>query len=144
MTSLTERRPRRLHSSAFPISRRGFLQSFPLLSGLLVASPGHQTLTNTLGRALAQDVPPPRFWFGDKVEYSFWMEDETDRRYEIEVKCLAIVTGSCYHRDLWCGNVVTGWWYALYFLEGEGFLSLPDWDGNDLYFEQLLTPGQRD
>jgi hypothetical protein len=85
-------------------SRRSFLTG---LTGLyLIPQPKSQE------RSPLPDAPPPKFWFGDRVTWRWWVEDPNDRDFEIEVVETGTVIGLARGQNqYYWDKVYKSWWY---------------------------------
>lgn len=58
------------------------------------------------------DVPPPKFWFDDRVIWKWWAEDPNDRKYEIEMVETGTVIGLARGKNqYYWDKAYECWWY---------------------------------
>ena len=87
------------------LSRRSFVKI--LTANVLLAKPFQESPFS--------NVPPPKFWFGDRVAYYYWCEIEDKPGYEQEIVVSGTVIGLAKGSDMRYGCVQTGWWYWVKF-----------------------------
>ena len=83
------------------------------------------------------DVPPPKFWFGDRIIDHYWGEDPHDRTQEIEIIERGTVVGLAWGKDYYCGNPThQSWWYIVKWdSEAENDAMCPHWAEAELKAE---------